>query len=714
MNLNLDDLVYKLRIDGSELDDGARTASQAMGQLNAPAVQAGRTMGALARDTKLTRQEMMALNYTVSDTVSSLASGMSPLTILLQQGPQVRDAFGGIGNAIRGIASVITPAAVGFTALAVAAGSVATAFIQGYRQSDELEKAINRTGNAAGVTAGQFEEMVTKVAAAGSTSEGSARQILLGLVRTGQIGPQSLQAAATAAASMAKAYGMTEEEVVKSFQGMQKSASDWAAEQNKTMNFLTLEQYRYIRSLEEQGKQTEAQLELFKRVGQASDRVTENLGALELAWKAISREASGAWQSMLGFGRTQTVDERLSELEALRERMLQPGGGYGGSDSPAMQAEVVRLDEQISQLRQRIANERKQAADTGARAAAERKAIDEEREREKERNRRASGRAAAPEIPYAITDPLADQRQAFLRSEIAGRGATDKALADRDAAALEARRRALEALTSQTTIARTERLREQLALLNEEFQAQGGEDSGSKLGQAIVQVEQQLRDMEPVAKQSFEQMSVFADQASRNIQDGLGETLQMAMAGNFKNIGDLWVQLLQRMVAQAAAARLNEALFGADGKSGPLGTIFAEAFKGIFGPAQARAGVYAPAYSGGAGPTGGISIPSSLRGGAATGANALERDMITLVHKGEAIVPKAYNPAAGGPRVTINNFAGAEVQTRQRDDGGLNIDVLSRVVEQRIAGNVAGGRGPMAGALRSRGLNSSSSLARMG
>jgi hypothetical protein len=38
------------------------------------------------------RQRMMALNYTVNDTIASLASGGSPLTILLQQGPQVADA----------------------------------------------------------------------------------------------------------------------------------------------------------------------------------------------------------------------------------------------------------------------------------------------------------------------------------------------------------------------------------------------------------------------------------------------------------------------------------------------------------------------------------------------------------------------------------------------------------------------------------------------
>lgn len=659
MAMNLDDLVYKIRVDDSDVETGARSAAQSLSTLNGPTSAVSRGMAGVARDTKLTRQEMMSLQFTVSDTVSSLASGMSPLTILLQQGPQVRDAFGGIGNAIRGIASVITPAAVGFGALAVAGGAVATAFIQGYTQADQLEKAINRTGNAAGVTAGQFDAMVKTVAAAGDASEASSRKILLGLVQTGQVGPQALQPAAAAAAAMAKAYGMTEAEVVKSFQGMQKGVAAWAAEQNKTMNFLTLEQYRYIRALEEQGKKTEAQIKLFELLGAAAGRVTGNLGTLERGWDAVGRAASGAWQFMLGIGRESTLEDRLAKAQAAlseaEKNLADPAnsGPFNRQLVRGSQAEVEAKRETVRLLQQQIAGQRTVAAEQAATAAANRKAIEDEIEREKLRK----GPRQRAEIGYAITDPIADQRQAFLRSEIEGRGATDKALADRDAKAIADRTRAIESLLSQTNIARAERLREQLRLLNEEFQAQGETDSGSKLGQAIVQVEQQLRDLEPVAKQTFDGLSVFADQAARNIQDGLGNTLEMALSGNFQNIGKMWVQLLQRMVAQAAAAKLNEQLFG--GSGGNAGNALLQFVGTAFS-------AFGGSYNGSSGINGGSTIlPNSLRGGAATGANALERDMITLVHKGEAIVPKAYNPAAGGKGagVTINQTINASPGT---------------------------------------------------
>ena len=54
----------------------------------------GSAAGAAAK-AKISAYELQTLSYTASDVVASLASGISPLTILLQQGGQVFDAFGG-------------------------------------------------------------------------------------------------------------------------------------------------------------------------------------------------------------------------------------------------------------------------------------------------------------------------------------------------------------------------------------------------------------------------------------------------------------------------------------------------------------------------------------------------------------------------------------------------------------------------------------------
>jgi hypothetical protein len=62
----------------------------------------------------------------------------------------------------------------------------------------------------------------------------------------------------------------------------------------------------------------------------------------------------------------------------------------------------------------------------------------------------------------------------------------------------------------------------------------------------------------------------FAKKARENIQDAIGNGLVEIMNGNFKNIGDAFVKMLQRMVAEALAAKLMSSMFG-DAKPGGTG-----------------------------------------------------------------------------------------------------------------------------------------------
>lgn len=95
------------------------------------------------------------------------------------------------------------------------------------------------------------------------------------------------------------------------------------------------------------------------------------------------------------------------------------------------------------------------------------------------------------------------------------------------------------------------------------------------------------------------------------------------------------------------------------------------------------------------------------RGGAATGTNYVERDMLTILHKGEAVIPRAYNPAAGGaggaaPQVTIINQTGtqADATASRKSDG--SIEVLLTAVKSSIADDIGSGRGSVTSAIRGR------------
>lgn len=87
---------------------------------------------------------------------------------------------------------------------------------------------------------------------------------------------------------------------------------------------------------------------------------------------------------------------------------------------------------------------------------------------------------------------------------------------------------------------------------------------------AITSTEYQrgIESLFPVAEEATETMSVFSDQAARNIQDSLGETLRMTLEGDFKGIAKAWGDMIIKMTTEAAGAQLGEILMGKPGGGG--------------------------------------------------------------------------------------------------------------------------------------------------
>jgi hypothetical protein len=173
-------------------------------------------------------------------------------------------------------------------------------------------------------------------------------------------------------------------------------------------------------------------------------------------------------------------------------------------------------------------------------------------------------------------------RKAGGRPRVAPAGAARSGI---DSMLDERTARALRALQSTDT----SKLRELTETLDELFAIRSsGVGGGPEVDEAIENVRNEIEKLKPVVaeltvttQESIQEISTFAEQAQRNIQDALGDTLLRALDGNFKSIGQLWLDLLKRMAAQAAAARLNEYLFGS-GKSMD-GGIIGGVLKSMFG-----------------------------------------------------------------------------------------------------------------------------------
>jgi len=359
------------------------------------------------------RAAMNQLPAQFTDIATQLAGGQSPFMILLQQGGQIRDSFGGVGNALRGIAGAISPVGLAVGAAAAAVGTLALAFVRGEAESVNFNRALEVTNNFAGQTADRFNAAALRVEENARVTAGAARELMQAVVAGGRFGPESVELVATAMANLQRVTGLATKDVQQQFSGLTRSASDWSAEMNRTYNFLDLAQYRYIRSLEEAGDKEGAQRVAVDLLNRSLSERTENLGTLERAWRGVTSAARWAWQAMLNIGREDTIGEQIAELERRirnAEEMRQRARANGmrvrsPDDIHAMRAQIEGLRE--AQRMQEM------AADTSSQRAREnQRAIEEERKLEQGRGRAATQRVSEfARLKQQLDDQLLSTRE---------------------------------------------------------------------------------------------------------------------------------------------------------------------------------------------------------------------------------------------------------------------------------------------------------------
>lgn len=170
----------------------------------------------------------------------------------------------------------------------------------------------------------------------------------------------------------------------------------------------------------------------------------------------------------------------------------------------------------------------------------------------------------------------------------------EEALAKLDPAQQEAVRnqQRLNELLANTPSGRLEKVRGDVELLNAAFAA--GKISVEQWAEGVRASTESLGEGGP-----FVELSEFAQQAARNIQDALGQSIEDAFSGNARNIEDIWKNMLKRLAAQAAAAQIGRWLLGDSfGKTGQMGGAVGDFFSwlsGLGGGARASGG---PVYAG--------------------------------------------------------------------------------------------------------------------
>ncbi|HHH0378797.1 TPA: phage tail tape measure protein [Yersinia enterocolitica] len=292
------------------------------------------------------RMAMRQLPMQFTDIATSIAGGMPLYMIAIQQGGQIKDSFGGIGNASKALLSLITPMTVGLVGAAAVVGGLALAYYKGAAENEEFNKQLILTGNYAGRTASQLQAMAKGLSGNGLT-QSALSAAMAKVVGTGSFDSSQIEMVTLAAAKMEQATGQSIDATVNNFKRLQNEPLKAAKELDDQLHYLTASEYEQISAMERSGNTIGAArvaMESYsKAMRERADEVVNNVGYMERSWNSLKNTAAGAWDAMLDIGRDKSLDDRLADVNA---RMAESQANPGRYDNNKLAAEKALLTEE--------------------------------------------------------------------------------------------------------------------------------------------------------------------------------------------------------------------------------------------------------------------------------------------------------------------------------------------------------------------------------
>ena len=214
--------------------------------------------------------------------------------------------------------------------LADMAAFAADAFVQGQLESDKFAQALVLTGNAAGITEGQFNAMVRTVAESSGTGLGDARTVMQALVETGQFTGESLRSVGAAALTMSKISGESAASAAADFATMADGVINWVDTHDSKYNILTGAQYQHIAALVEEGKTQQAMVETSNLINAGLQTRVEKLSSIgellqsgKILWSDFMGKKNSIGNEETPEDEIRKIQQRTAEVHATR--LMFPG-----------------------------------------------------------------------------------------------------------------------------------------------------------------------------------------------------------------------------------------------------------------------------------------------------------------------------------------------------------------------------------------------------
>lgn len=471
---------------------GVREAEQQLDKLGKTSEKVERQTAKVApamQQTAMSAKQLQAatrgLPAQFTDIATALGSGQRPLQVLLQQGGQLKDMFGGIGPAARAMGTYVAGLVSPLTLAAGAAAALALAWKQGQDEAENYNRALILTGGYADRTSEQLAGLAAEFDKLEGVTQGSAARALTAVAESGRFTGEVFDMVAEAAVRAEEASTKSIDETIKAFAAIQKDPVDALLKLNETERFLTQTQLDRIDALRDEGREQDAVAEAtrvyFNVVTSRAGEVVENVNAIGAAWRNARNEFAEAWDYIKNIGRQPLPSEArfgASQLLGASPLGWLIGGQAGAnalvtgltspratqSRAPAARGPVVDSDA-VRREREKV----KQAEDDWARWQQQNLTRQQQQSREEAKIREAG--LAAKKSAAEIEAEVAKSRQRFAESQ-----------------AKRERKTGARADEGQSILAR---IRQQIALNGEELASQDRLTASDRLR---ISVQEQLKD----------------------------------------------------------------------------------------------------------------------------------------------------------------------------------------------------------------------------
>ncbi|EEV6717583.1 phage tail tape measure protein, partial [Escherichia coli] len=329
MSQPVGDLVIDLSLDAVRFDEQMSRVRRHFSGLDtdvrktASAVEQGLSRQALAAQKAgisvgQYKAAMRTLPAQFTDIATQLAGGQNPWLILLQQGGQVKDSFGGMIPMFRGLAGAITLPMVGVTSLAVATGALVYAWYQGDSTLSAFNKTLVLSGNQSGLTADRMLTLSRAGQAAGLTFN-QARESLAALVNAGVRGGEQFDAINQSVARFASASGVEVDKVAEAFGKLTTDPTSGLIAMVRQFRNVTAEQIAYVAQLQRSGDEAGALQAAndiaTKGFDEQTRRLKENMGTLETRADKTGKAFKSMWDAILDIGRPESSADMLASAQ---------------------------------------------------------------------------------------------------------------------------------------------------------------------------------------------------------------------------------------------------------------------------------------------------------------------------------------------------------------------------------------------------------------